>query len=408
MSDSQHAVSYRLLFDDAARVVFFIATFLGRIPSAMRALGCVLLVQQVIGSFGLAGVVGATQTLSSAFMSPRIGRLIDRYGERRVLVWTMTIHTIGTIWLITSVYAGAPDPVILLGAFLIGASAVQFGSISRARWVDELDRGPRLEKAYALESMVDEAGFIVGPMLVVPLSVSVNAAAGLVASLGMTLIGSVMLITSREQSCRSTTFADTPDLTASRSVIRIPGVAVIALSVGFMGIIFGAVELVLVAFAEHLGHTNAASIMAAIFALGSLLGAVIYGRIRWKAPLHQRVVIAFCWIALGSVPMLLSNTIMQMSISVFVTGLAISPGMIASSTVIERIAPPRRLTEAFSWIGSSIATGAAVGSIIAGFVLDDIGLRAGQAIGLGGGMLCAVVIITWRRYLRQDASRSPA
>jgi MFS family permease len=60
------------------------------------------------------------------------------------------------------------------------------------------------------------------------------------------------------------------------------------------------------------------------------------------------------------------------------------------------------LTEAFSWIGSAIATGAAVGSIVAGVVLDEVGVRGGQAIGLFGGGLAALVVIVWAKYLRAD------
>jgi MFS family permease len=403
---SSATVSYRSLLATPGASIFFLATFLGRIPLAMRALGCVLLVEQLTGSYGLAGVVGAMQTLVAAFASPQLGRFADRYGERMVLIVSMVAHTIGMIALILAAYAGAHAAILLLAAALVGGSSMPFGSLSRARWVATLGKGRALERAYALESMADEAGFIVGPMLVVPLSVSVNAAAGLICSLLLT-IGATLMLTRRE----APAIADGPAVRttprpeaseAGKSVIGIPGIQVLVGSLLFLGIIFGSVEIVLVAFAEDLGSPSAASVLAALFALGSFVGAVGYGAIRWHSPVDRRLKIAIWWLALGTIPILLANSIPTMGIAVFVTGLAISPGMIAANTVVEHLAPPKMLTEAFSWIGSALSTGAAVGSVVAGVVLDEISVRGGQAIGIFGGGLAALVVIVWAKYLRAD------
>lgn len=408
MPSSSSNVSYKSLFSAPGASVFFLATFLGRVPLAMKALGCVLLVERLTGSFALAGVVGATQTLVSAFASPRLGRFADRYGERTILFWSIVIHTIGMAWLIIAAYAGAHAALLLIGAALVGGSTMPFGSLSRARWVQTLGKGRRLEKAYALESMADEMGFIIGPMLVVPLSVSVNPAAGLIASLIMTIAATVMLIL---QDVPRTNFRLAPVDNAApegKTVIGIPGIQVLIGSLLFMGIIFGAVEIVMVAFAEHLGRPNMASIMAATFAFGSLIGAIIYGAITWHGAVDRRLKIAIWWIALGTIPILLANTIPTMSLAVFITGLAISPGMIAANTVVEHLAPPKMLTEAFSWIGSALATGAAFGSIVAGVVLDEIGVRGGQSVGVVGGLLSGLVVIIWAKHLRAERPPEPA
>ena len=404
---SPPTVTYKSLFSAPEASVFFLATFLGRVPIAMKALGCILLVERLTGSFALAGVVGAAQTLVSAFASPRLGRFADRYGERTILLWSIVIHTIGMAWLITAAYASSHAALLLIGAALVGGSTMPFGSLSRARWVQTLGKGRSLEKAYALESMADEMGFIIGPMLVVPLSVSVNPAAGLVASLIMTIIATVMLIL---QNAPETNIRIAPvdnAVAEGKTVIGLPGIQVLIGSLLFMGIIFGAVEIVMVAFAEHLNQPNMASVMAATFAFGSLIGAVVYGAITWHGAVDRRLKIAIWWIALGTIPILLANTVLTMSIAVFITGLAISPGMIAANTVVEHLAPPKMLTEAFSWIGSALATGAAFGAIVAGVVLDEIGVRGGQSVGIVGGLLSGLVVIIWAKHLRAERPPEP-
>lgn len=391
--------SYRNLFNVPGAITFFMATFIGRVPVAMRALGCVLLIQQLTGSYGIAGMVGATQTLVSAFVSPRLGRFADRYGERTTLVVTSILHAIGTVWLIIAAYANAHAGILLTGAAIIGGSSMPFGSLSRARWVQTLGKGRRLEKAYAMESMADEAGFIIGPLLVIPLSVSVDPAAGLVASLVLTIAASVILLIQNAPQTNVRMAPKDNDAPEGKTVIGIPGIQVLIGSLLFMGIIFGSVEIVLVAFAEHLGQPNAAGPMAAMFALGSLVGAVGYGAIQWQSPVDRRLKIAIWWIALGTIPIVIANTVPVMSLAVFITGLAISPGMIAANTVVEHLAPSKMLTEAFSWIGSALATGAALGAIITGVVLDEAGIRGGQSIGMAGGLLSALVVIIWAKHL---------
>jgi MFS family permease len=398
MSTTAQRTGYLSLFESPSLVIFFVATFLGRVPLAMKALGCVLLIQQTTGSYSLAGVVGAVQTLVSAFASPQLGRMTDRFGDRPVLFWTMLLHMLGMVALILAALADAHWSLLVLGAALIGASSVPFGSLSRARWVDLLGKGPRLDKAYALEAMADETGFIIGPLVVVPLAVSFGAEIALLVSMSLTVIASIILIMQRAP--KHPTIPRSVGGDSGPSVMGVRGMQVISLALIFMGLVFGAVEIVLVAFAEANDQPASASIMASTFALGSLIGAVGYGAITWRAPVDRRLKLALVWFGLGTIPMFLSNEVWHMTLAVFVTGLAISPSMIATNSVVERLAPQGKLTEAFSWVGSGLATGAAIGSMIVGVVLDELGLRSGQALGVVAALASVIVVYAWGKHLR--------
>lgn len=375
----------------------------------MKALACVLLVQQLTGSYGLAGIVGATQTFVAALLAPVLARMIDARGERGVLLWAMIAHIVGVIALIGAAYSDLPRASMLVGAAIIGGSSVQFGSLSRARWVRALGRGRALERAYSLESMVDEMGFVIGPMLVVPLSIQLHPAAGILASMAFTIVGTMMLLRQPADtggprfSGHAALEADEPT-----SVVRIPGIALMILSLLFMGLLFGATEIVIVAFTEHHGSPNAASYVAAIFAIGSFLGAILYGARQWPGSTRSKILLTFWWISLGSIPILLAPSITMMAVAVFITGLAISPGMIVGNLFVEQLAPPQKITEAFAWLGSAMATGAAIGSILAGYLVDEFGIRGGQWSAVAGGLACGLIVTLGYRLLTEPQGKAVA
>ncbi|HYH12992.1 MAG TPA: MFS transporter, partial [Thermomicrobiales bacterium] len=211
---SRPQLSWRDILLKPEHLAFAIPGFIGRLPLAMRALGCILLIQGITGEYGLAGLVGASQTLVSAFASPRIGQLADRHGTRPVLSIALVVQTIGVVALIALAYAGAAAPFLLLAAAVIGASSVPFGSFSRSRWPLHVARGRDLDRAYALEGVFEEISFIVGPALVVILSVEVSPPLGLIVALIMTIVATIGMIRLPELSRHgeATSATDNPSL----------------------------------------------------------------------------------------------------------------------------------------------------------------------------------------------------
>lgn len=408
-SSTTRPPGYRDLLALPGALDFFIAGCIGRIPLAMRAMGCVLLVQLVTGSYGLAGLVGAVQTLVGAFAAPSIGRIADRYGERTILLWGTIVHGIGIFALVASVHWGANPLLMSLAAAVVGGSNIPFSSLSRARWTRTLgSRGPALERAYSLESMADEMGFVIGPLLVVPLCVVVDPAAGIIAALGFTIVAAAMLLRLPDTRKAAAAAADVrlvpgQSVEERRSPIAIVGIRVVVGVLLAVGFLFGSVDIMIVSFAEEHGAKGAVSVLAALFAFGSFLGAAAYGMIHWRAPVDRRLKIAIWWLALGTIPVMLASSLVGMGAAGIFIGLSISPALIASNTVVEHLAPKGSVTEAFAWLSSALASGAAMGSLVTGVVLDELGTRAGQTLSLVGAVGAAVGVMIWARYLKPPA-----
>ena len=385
-------------------LAFAIPGLIGRFPLAMRALGCILLIQGITGEYALAGLVGATQTLISAFASPRIGQLADRHGARPVLFWALLIQIIGVAALIGAAYAGMPAPVLLLAAAVVGGSAVPFGSFSRARWPQHVARGRDLERAYALEGVFEEISFIVGPAIVVLRSVEVAPPVGLIIALLMTIFASIGMIRLPELTHHSIPSPDTP----RTSLWRHPLILIIAGGGIGMGTVFGSIELSLVSFAEDLGRESMASVLIGVFTVGSLVAAVVYGVVTLTSPMRWRVLVSVVWVGLWMIPTAMADSLTMMLICVLFAGIGISPWAISATSMIERGIPSHSLREGFGWFSAAVSSGAALGAMLAGMAIDRWGTDGGQAVTIAGGLAAIIVVLLGQRRLALAESRMPS
>ena len=77
-----------------------------------------------------------------------------------------------------------------------------------------------------------------------------------------------------------------------------------------------------------------------------------------------------------TVPLLLIRDVWLMVPFVVVAGVAVSPSLISSFTLAELLVPRAAVTEAFTWIGTALGLGVAVGASVAGKVVDVAGANA--------------------------------
>jgi hypothetical protein len=278
--------TYRLLLSLPHARAFVLAGFVARLSISMRALGSVLMVSELTGSYGLAGAVAAAALLGEAVAAPRLGRLVDRYGQRRVLLMSLAVHSAGTIALVLSAQLSAPTWMLFATAALSGAAALPVGSLVRARWSALVGSSPPLEAAFALESTLDELIFVLGPVLVTALALGVAPGAGLLGALVLTTVGSLALALQRRTEPAPAGVRDRSETPA----IGTPGLRVLVATFVAAGVIFGTLDVAMVAFAGQVGSPAAAGTLLALIAAGSLLAGLGYGSRSWRWPLDKRFV----------------------------------------------------------------------------------------------------------------------
>ncbi|HSO65984.1 MAG TPA: MFS transporter, partial [Ornithinibacter sp.] len=181
--------SYRRVLSRPGALAFSSAALVARLPMSMVGLGIVLLVEERTGSYGLAGTVSAAFVLAEAAFAVLHGRLVDTFGQSRVLPLAISIFGAGMALMMLAVEQEWPLAFTYLFAALAGASLPQVGASVRTRWAHLLDRPAEVQTAFALEAVLDEVVFVVGPVLVTILATSWHPVAGLTTAAVSGLIG---------------------------------------------------------------------------------------------------------------------------------------------------------------------------------------------------------------------------
>ena len=405
---------------------FSSAGLLARLPISMMGIAIVLLVIEGSGSYGLAGLVAATFTVVNAVAAPQVARLVDRHGQRRVVPGSVAAHAFGVLTLLGLVAIGAPTGALLAAAIVAGAGFPSVGSLVRSRWsfllsgaTNEAGRAeraepagagqaeraeraeraepagagqggradPRLQTAFAWESIVDEMIFVVGPPLTVLVATVSSPTAALLLALGALVGGSVVLL-----SLRGTEPPARPrDSSARGTVLREPALVVVVVTMAAIGTVFGTVEVVTIAFAEEQGSPGAAGIPLSIYSLGSMVAGLAYGTVRWHISIARRFAAGCLVMVVSLVPLPFVSSLPGLCAVLFLAGVAIAPTLIAGFAATERAVPSGRLTEGLTWASTGVAIGVATGAALAGRVTDELGAQPAYAIAVVGAGVAAVV-----------------
>ncbi len=363
---------YREIFRAPGTAGFAAAAFVARLPIAMAPIGIVTMLAQTHGEYWLAGAVAAAFTLTNAFVAPQISRLVDRFGQSRLLTPTTVVSVLAFAVLILATRLNWPTWTLFASAFL-AAAMPSIPAMVRARWTEIFRDRPELNTAFAFESVADELVYIAGASVSVGLSVGLFPEAGILASTLFMAAGTTAFILQRgtEPPIRVTGTG------ARTSAIRLRSVQIVTATLVFVGAIFGTAEVSTVALTRELGQPDAASLVIGVYAVGSFVVGLIIGALNLKAPLQRQLLVAVAVLLLTTLPLLLAGTVPALAGAIFLSGVAISPTFITAFGLIERRVPPEALTEGVTWVMTGIGIGMALGAFASGWVVDTFGARSG-------------------------------
>ncbi|MBB6348195.1 MFS transporter [Nonomuraea muscovyensis] len=400
------ATGYRPLLRAPGAAAFFLTAAVGRVGIAMTGLGLVWLLHARTGSYGTAGLATAGFALAEALIGPHLARLVDRFGQTRVLPFSLLAHGAA----IAGVLASTTPTGAITAATCAGAVVPQLGALSAARWAHLLrgERAGELPTAFSLESLANATAFLLGPVLVTSLGAVGDAALASTIAAALILGGGGALAAQgrtapppgREHSGRART---------ARTLLQ-PTFLLLALLNLAIGLYFGTMGVSVSSFAVGQGVPGAAAPIIAASSLSGLLSGWLYGLRRHPAPPRRQLVIATACLTGAALLLPLAPSAIWLGAAVVVTEAAVPPTLVLLNVLTEKAVHPGVLTQAFTWNNSASAAGSALAASLAGRAADAWGASAALAQAPAAGLVLLVLSLVLSRGARRPpfASREPA
>lgn len=397
---------YVQLFEVPGARSFAPSAAVARLPIATLGLGAVLLVAGETGSYGLAGAVAGTLALFGSLAGPLWARAMDHRGQSAVLrVATLLYLVLGLVF-VTVVVAEAPRWSWFVLAALTGCCAPNIGSLVRARWAFALsDDERRRQTAFAFESVVDEMVFVVGPPLVTLLAALIVPPAGFLAGLLLGVAGSLWLSGLRDS--EPPVSAPDPEVTVSRWAVLSPAVLVVAVSYLAVGTVFGAMDVVVVAYADEEGAPVMAGVALAAYAAGSLLAGLVYGVAPLRGTLAARFIGCAVVFGIAAQGFLLVDSLTGLVVTAVLAGMAIAPVLVAGLTFVESRMPRSAVNEGLAWTSTGLTLGVTAGAAVVGFPVDAWGAETAFVVPAGAAALAALLAVVGAPLLLRPVSPAP-
>jgi MFS family permease len=357
----------------------FLTALIARLPQGMTSLGILLLIRSHTGSYTAAGAAVGAYDFATAAGAPVVGRLVDRFGRRRVLGPGAMLQTLVLIALVVTAHAGAGAvPLVALSA-LAGGLWPPIAPSVRALLRDLVRDAKARETAYALESVVQELVWISGPLVVAGIIAFASPATAVLLSGTVSVCGTFLFVSSPAALGRGTR----RERHERTSVLAIPELRTMLGPIFLNGVAIGAIGVGLPALALHAGSHPATGLLLALWSVGSITGGLWYGSRDWHAPLTARYR-ALLWTGvICMAPLIAARTIPEGLVGSVLAGLVIAPVFSCQYALVGRAVTPGVETEAFTWVSSALVGGLAAGSALGG--------GAVSAAGVGAPFLLAVV-----------------
>lgn len=335
-----------------------VSSLAGRLPTGMAPLALVLFTRGSGADFHVAGLLTAAYSLGACLGGPLLSRVMDLRGQRGTLVVGGVVSS-GALALVPF----GPTPAAVVLALVAGAATPPLEPALRTLWPSVLP-AREVPAAFAVDAAAQELVFVLGP-LVVLVAQGFGDGGGLLAAAVVGVAGTLWFTRSPVSRGWTPVRQERHWLGPLRSA-RLCGLyGVIAL----VGLTVGVPAVALVAYAESVDASAWAPWLVAANALGALVGGVAYSS---HAPRRDPVRDVGLTLAVLTATYALSATTPHlpalMAGLTVLSGLGLPPLLTCVFQLVDRLAPPGTMTEAFAWLISAFLGGSSLGAFVAGWL----------------------------------------
>lgn len=369
-----------------------------RAPITILGLATVLFVREHAGSYALAGLCAGAVALAFAIAAPLVGRLIDRVGLVAVVLPCTALHTAAVAGFVACGLLGGPSALLVATGALLGATLPPVGSITRALWPRIIDEGggdpDLLSTALAVEGVMIETLFTVGPLIAAAITVLTDPAYAVAAAPVLLICGLLLFLPLHP--VRTWRTAEPEHDHGRLGALRSRGLRALMLCILPLGFCFGAVEVTLPAFAEDHGNRVLGGVLIGAWSLGSALGGLLYGAVDWQTPVARRYALLSSLVPVAFAPLAAAPSIGAMAALAWLAGLSVAPVLTAGNQVVGDLAERGTETEAYTWPITALVTGVAAGNAVAGALVTHGGVRQALVVAAAGAAVACA--LAWSRW----------
>ena len=378
-------------------------SIVARLPLAMFGLALLVHTRHLTGSFAVAGLVSGAYAAAVGIGGPLLGRLADRRGQTLPLVGGAAAAA-AVLTVIALLPAATPSAVIIALAAVVGLATPPVAACARSLLPDLISDGEALRGAYAVESAAIEITFVAGPPLALGIGALWSTGAALAAG------GAILLAATVAFALQPASRAARPQSAAGAGLagsLCSPGMRTLVLILIAAGVVFGAVEVGVTAAAGALGGNGVAAPLLALWGAGSMAGGIVTAKLGGGARSARGLGLALAALAVGHLALGVAvHSAFALGALIFLAGSWIAPVYTAIYAMVDEVAPRGTVTEAFAWLSTAAAVGAAAGSAVAGALIDRVGPEA--AFGLAGLAGAAAVALSLLRGATLPGAPAPA
>ncbi|WP_025158538.1 MFS transporter [Leifsonia aquatica] len=353
--------SYSSLLKTPGVARIIAAQLTARFPFGMLSLAFLLHIERVHHSYGAAGLVLAAMSIGQAIAGPMTSRLMGVLGMRVVLWTTLSFCAVAVAVIGLLVM---PIPVTMAVAFFAGLSMPPIQPAVRTIY-PKMVNSRQLTPLFSLDASAQEIIWIAGPVAITFVSTQIGTVEGILMSVAIMLLGGFWFIASPEVGR-----VRIPRSKRRFGVVLGRPPVLLATVVGFLLIgSCAAVEAGVVATFDE--GSPLSGIVLAIWSVGSLAGGLAFGHVPigpWATA--RRMLLVFIGVALSSF-MLWSPW--ALSATLLIAGVGIAPALAVLFAIVSASVKFSDTAEAYGWVGTGQLIGAALGSALAGFLIDGFG-----------------------------------
>ena len=382
-------------------LTLYLVGLVARVPHATTGIVLTLHVVQALDeSYARAGVVSASMTIGLAIGAPWRGRLVDKIGLRRAVVPSVLVES--AVWVVAPHLEYTP---LVVAAFVAGLFLVPVFSVTRQS-LAVLVPAAQQKTAFALDSVLTELTFMLGPVLGVLLVTQGSSSLALTV-VGVATVGAGVVLLWSDPPTRSAAGAAGPP--PGRTPVMSAHLVVVLVAAATASFVLVGTDVSLVATLNDAGRAGDLGWMIALWAGGSAVGGFLHGAsARQPSPLLLVAVLA-----VATVPAAFASGTVPLALAVLVAGLPCAPTLASINATLVRLVPEHRRGEVMGWSGTMQTVGSAAGAPLVGWVIDDSGAAGGflTAAVLSGTVAVvglAVVSGRRRRAHRRELARASA